>query len=83
MRSEVAQIKPILEKLKEQYPDQAGVLHLENYEADSASINFTPAVLKLNCWKKTKNKKKSIDYLRKRLYYILIELYRSIKIRDV
>lgn len=32
---------------------------------------------------KTKNKKKSIDYLRKRLYYILIELYRSIKIRDV
>ena len=30
------------EKLKEQYPDQAGVLHLENYEADSASINFTP-----------------------------------------
>ena len=38
----IAQIKPILEKLKEQYPDQAGVLHLENYEADSASINFTP-----------------------------------------
>ena len=37
----IAQIKPILEKLKEQYPDQAGVLHLENYEADSASINFT------------------------------------------
>ena len=27
------------------------------------------------------NKKKSIDYLRKRLYYILIELYRSIKIK--
>ena len=38
----IAQIKPILEKLKEQYPDQAGVLHLENYEADSATINFTP-----------------------------------------
>lgn len=32
---------------------------------------------------KNQNKKKSIDYLRKRLYYILIELYRSIKIRDV
>ena len=32
----------IVSKLKEQYPDQAGVLHLENYEADSASINFTP-----------------------------------------
>ena len=38
----IAQIKPILEKLKAQYPDQAWVLHLENYEADSASINFTP-----------------------------------------
>ena len=37
----------------------------------------------MNCLKKTKNKKKYIDYLRKRLYYILIELYRSIKIRDV
>ena len=35
-------VEVLLEKLKEQYPDQAGVLHLENYEADSASINFTP-----------------------------------------
>lgn len=38
----IAQIKPILAKLAEQYPDQAGVLHLENYQVDSNSINFTP-----------------------------------------
>lgn len=38
----IAQIGPILEKLKEQYPDQAGVLHLENYTSTSRSINFTP-----------------------------------------
>ena len=31
--------------------------------------------------KSQKIRKKSIDYLRKRLYYILIELYRSIKIK--
>ncbi|SHJ35221.1 cell division protein FtsQ/DivIB [Hespellia stercorisuis] len=39
----MAQIPPILEKLKELYPGQGGTLHLENYTADQSSISFTPA----------------------------------------
>lgn len=37
------QIPPILEKLTELYPETAGTLHLENYDADSESIRFVPA----------------------------------------
>ena len=38
----VAQIPPILQKLQENYPDQAGTLHLENYSKTRSSISFTP-----------------------------------------
>lgn len=37
------QIPPILEKLAELYPETAGTLHLENYNADSDNIRFVPA----------------------------------------
>lgn len=53
----IAQIKPILEKLKEQYPDQAGVLHLENYEADQHQLTLHRS-LEAELLEKTKNKKK-------------------------
>ena len=32
-----------LKKLTELYPGKAGVLHLENYDAESESIPFVPA----------------------------------------
>ena len=38
----LAQIEPILEKLNEKYPDTAGTLHLENYDAASENIPFVP-----------------------------------------
>ena len=38
----LAQIEPILEKLNENYPDTAGTLHLENYDAASENIPFVP-----------------------------------------
>lgn len=38
----LAQIPPILEKMQELYPDQTGVLHLENYGASDDSIRFEP-----------------------------------------
>lgn len=38
----IAQIPPILEKLTEQYPDQAGILHLENYDTSNTAIRFVP-----------------------------------------
>lgn len=38
----VAQIPPILAKLQENYPGQAGTLHLESYSKTHSSINFTP-----------------------------------------
>ena len=34
------QVEPILKKLTELYPGKAGVLHLENYDAESESIPF-------------------------------------------
>lgn len=37
------QVEPILQKLTQLYPDKAGTLHLENYEAGSESIPFVPA----------------------------------------
>ena len=37
------QVDPILKKLTELYPEKAGVLHLENYDAESESIPFVPA----------------------------------------
>ena len=37
------QVEPILKKLTELYPGKAGVLHLENYDAESESIPFVPA----------------------------------------
>ena len=37
------QVEPILKKLTELYPGKAGVLHLENYDAESESITFVPA----------------------------------------
>ena len=36
-------VEPILKKLTELYPGKAGVLHLENYDAESESIPFVPA----------------------------------------
>lgn len=39
----MAQISPILAKLAEQYPDQAGVLHLENYDTSNTAVRFVPA----------------------------------------
>ena len=38
----IPQIPPILQKLSEQYADQAGELHLENYQTTDASIRFVP-----------------------------------------
>lgn len=38
----VAQIPPILEKLEELYPGQAGVLHLETYDPSDSAIRFVP-----------------------------------------
>lgn len=38
----IPQISPILQKLSEQYADQAGELHLENYQTTDASIRFVP-----------------------------------------
>lgn len=38
----LAQVPPILEKMAELYPDQTGVLHLENYDASGSSIRFVP-----------------------------------------
>lgn len=38
----LAQVPPILAKLTELYPEQAGVLHLENYAASDTSIRFVP-----------------------------------------
>ncbi len=38
----LAQAEVILEKLKESYPDTAGTLHLENYDASSSAISFVP-----------------------------------------
>ena len=37
------QVEPILKKLTELYPGKAGVLHLENYDAEPESIPFVPA----------------------------------------
>lgn len=37
------QVQPILEKLNELYPNQAGTLHLENYSSESGSVRFVPA----------------------------------------
>ncbi len=39
----LAQVEPILEKLRENYPDTAGTLHLENYDTDSESVRFVPS----------------------------------------
>ena len=38
----LAQIPPILEKLKEKYPDKEGTLHLENFEVSDKAIRFVP-----------------------------------------
>lgn len=38
----IAQIKPILEKLQEKYPDTAGTLHLENFDESSDAVRFVP-----------------------------------------
>ena len=43
MKKSLAQVAPILEKLTELYPGKAGMLHLENYDAESESIPFVPA----------------------------------------
>ncbi|MDD3403454.1 MAG: cell division protein FtsQ [Hespellia sp.] len=37
----VAQLPPIMEKLQQNYPDQAGTLHLESYSKAHSSISFT------------------------------------------
>lgn len=37
------QVQPILDKLNELYPGQAGTLHLENYSSESGSVRFVPA----------------------------------------
>ena len=39
----VAQIAPILERLYEYYPHQAGVLHLDSFDRSSTGIRFSPA----------------------------------------
>lgn len=38
----IAQIPPIIEKLNELYPGQAGTLHLENYDPSDSAIRFVP-----------------------------------------
>ena len=38
----LSQVPPILAKLQEQYADQPGVLHLENYTSSDASVRFVP-----------------------------------------
>ena len=38
----IPQIPPILQKLSEQYADQTGELHLENYQTSDATIRFVP-----------------------------------------
>lgn len=38
----LAQVGPILDKLAQQYPDQAGTLHLENYGDSDTAIRFVP-----------------------------------------
>lgn len=38
------QVEPIMAKLKELYPETAGTLHLENFDGDSESIPFVPAI---------------------------------------
>ena len=38
----LSQVPPILSKLQEQYADQPGVLHLENYTRKDDSIRFVP-----------------------------------------
>ena len=38
----LAQVSPILEKLKEKYPDKEGTLHLENFEVSDKAIRFVP-----------------------------------------
>ena len=38
----IAQISPILAKLAEQYPEQAGTLHLENYDTSNTAVRFVP-----------------------------------------
>lgn len=38
----LGQVPPILEKMKELYADQTGVLHLENFTASDSSIRFVP-----------------------------------------
>ena len=38
----LSQVPPILSKLQEQYADQPGVLHLENYTSADASVRFVP-----------------------------------------
>lgn len=40
--NKLAQVPPILAKLMELYPGQAGVLHLENYASSDTSIRFVP-----------------------------------------
>lgn len=37
-----AQVKPILEKLSEQFPGKEGTLHLENFSAADKAVRFTP-----------------------------------------
>lgn len=39
----VAQVGPIIAKLKELYPDKTGTLHLENYDVSSESVRFVPS----------------------------------------
>lgn len=38
----IAQIKPILDKLQEKYPDTGGTLHLENFDESSEAVRFVP-----------------------------------------
>lgn len=38
----IAQLPPVLQKLTENYPNQAGTLHLESYSKTHSYINFTP-----------------------------------------
>ncbi|WP_122642420.1 cell division protein FtsQ/DivIB [Luxibacter massiliensis] len=38
----LAQVPPILDKLKEQFPQEKGTLHLENYDISDKSVRFVP-----------------------------------------
>lgn len=49
----LAQVPPILEKLKGKFPDEEGTLHLENFDISDKAVRFVPKTAQKNDGQKT------------------------------